>query len=233
MMEKRLDNLEKTVPATTDKLQEGNNNLYYADDKVETYLYANDFYYRMWLNNTFSSISSKKDYTCAVQRMYSVGDGSVGDFNITLDTATGDSGVRQLFYFFMPAYQTGYNTLNFTNSVLVDTKTKLVLYPGDYVIISREGVVRSKTGALVTEGKSCTIVMAGNVSQRRGNLIATDSIKTGVLTGTFKNGELQGTQPAGSIAGMRFTDTTYRYEYMTSAADTDGSAFVWVRTTKA
>jgi hypothetical protein len=55
------------------------------------------------------------------------------------------------------------------------------------------------------------------------------AIRESVVAGTFANGELQGTQPAGSLAGMKFTTSVYGYEYLSGAAGT----LVWNRFSKA
>lgn len=60
----------------------------------------------------------------------------------------------------------------------------------------------------------------------------TSTIKSAVAGGSYTNGELQGTQPAGSQPGMKFCDTTYRYEYMNGMNDNDGTTFVWIRLLK-
>jgi hypothetical protein len=72
-----------------------------------------------------------------------------------------------------------------------------------------------------------------NKSVAIGNGFTTTAIKSTVTAGTFASGELQGTQPAGSTNGMKFTDQNYRYEYTFAAADTTGSTLVWTRTIKA
>jgi hypothetical protein len=55
-----------------------------------------------------------------------------------------------------------------------------------------------------------------------------DAVRAAVTGGTFTNGELQGTQPADSAAGMKFTTTTYGYEYQRGA----GGTLVWCRYAK-
>jgi hypothetical protein len=57
---------------------------------------------------------------------------------------------------------------------------------------------------------------------------ATGPIGSAVTAGTFTNGELQGTQPAGSQAGMKFTTTSYGYEYQRGAS----GPLVWCRYAK-
>jgi hypothetical protein len=57
---------------------------------------------------------------------------------------------------------------------------------------------------------------------------ATGSIGAAVTAGTFSSGELQGTQPAGSLAGMEFTTATYGYKYQRGATGT----LVWNRYAK-
>lgn len=66
-----------------------------------------------------------------------------------------------------------------------------------------------------------------------GTAPVSSELKSTVATGTFGSGELQGTQPSGSLPGMRFVDATYRYEYQLGMNDTNGTSYVWVRTAKA
>jgi hypothetical protein len=58
-----------------------------------------------------------------------------------------------------------------------------------------------------------------------------DFIKQAVVAGVFVQGELIGNSPGGE-PNMRFVDANYRYEFMLSAADTDYTYYVWVRTVK-
>jgi hypothetical protein len=55
------------------------------------------------------------------------------------------------------------------------------------------------------------------------------AIRESVVAGTFINGELQGAQPAGSLAGMKFTMSAYGYEFLPGAAGT----LIWNRFPKA
>ncbi|WP_460675964.1 hypothetical protein [Hymenobacter coalescens] len=55
-----------------------------------------------------------------------------------------------------------------------------------------------------------------------------DAVRTAVTGGAFTNGELQGAQPAGSEAGMKFTTATFGYEYQRGAA----GSLVWCRYSK-
>lgn len=55
---------------------------------------------------------------------------------------------------------------------------------------------------------------------------------TGAANSGWVNGELTGSQPAGSIPGMRFCDQYFRYEYMSGSNDTNGTTYVWVRNPK-
>jgi len=62
-----------------------------------------------------------------------------------------------------------------------------------------------------------------------------DSVKNLVKntpSSSWTSGELQGTQPIGSVSGMKFCDANYRYEYMNGMADTTGTTYVWVRLLK-
>lgn len=58
------------------------------------------------------------------------------------------------------------------------------------------------------------------------------ALKNSVTAGTYTNGEFQGSQPAGSVAGMKFCDQFFRYEYMNGMNDADGTTYVWVRNSK-
>ncbi|MGI4742619.1 MAG: hypothetical protein ACRYG7_46265 [Janthinobacterium lividum] len=53
-------------------------------------------------------------------------------------------------------------------------------------------------------------------------------VKRDVANGTFTAGELQGTQPTGSHAGMKFVTAAYGYEFMPGA----NGAYVWCRFAK-
>jgi hypothetical protein len=54
------------------------------------------------------------------------------------------------------------------------------------------------------------------------------AVRDAVLAGTFGSGELQGAQPAGSLAGQRFTTASYGFEYERGA----GGGLVWCRYAK-
>jgi hypothetical protein len=55
------------------------------------------------------------------------------------------------------------------------------------------------------------------------------TIRAAVAAGAFTNGEFQGTQPSGTVLGMKFVDTNYRYEAMMDAANT---TVRWIRCAK-
>jgi hypothetical protein len=63
----------------------------------------------------------------------------------------------------------------------------------------------------------------------QGLYLVPQAIRERVVAGPFASGELQGTQPAGSVVGMKFTTSAYGYEYLTGAAGT----LVWNRFPKA
>lgn len=78
-----------------------------------------------------------------------------------------------------------------------------------------------------------TLIGGKDVTVLAINSVASPTIKAAVRAGDFGGiGELQGSQPAGSVLGMKFCDNQYRYEYMNSSADTDGTSYVWVRLLK-
>jgi hypothetical protein len=60
-------------------------------------------------------------------------------------------------------------------------------------------------------------------------------IKSALVNGTFSSGLYQGTNPVGSKQGMMFTggsssnSNTYKYEYILSPSDTNGTRFIWCR----
>ncbi len=54
------------------------------------------------------------------------------------------------------------------------------------------------------------------------------AVRDAVVAGTYSSGELQGAQPAGSLAGFTFTTATYGYAYQRGAA----GALVWNRFVK-
>lgn len=56
-----------------------------------------------------------------------------------------------------------------------------------------------------------------------------ETLRDAVAAGSYSSGELQGTQPAGSLAGFTFTTATYGYAYQRGAA----GALVWNRFVKA
>lgn len=109
-----------------------------------------------------------------------------------------------------------YAIVDFTNGTTVDGKTRILLFPGDYVVFIRNA------------SKSCVTVQAGNTKTTRGLLYVSPTTKQAVSGGTFASGELQGTQPAESVEGMKFCDANYRYEFMQGM----NQGIVWVRLLK-
>lgn len=82
-----------------------------------------------------------------------------------------------------------------------------------------------------TAGNNISIDAAGTISTTFTGFTPA-AIKTAVQAGNYADGELQGTQPAGSQNNMRFTDTYWLYIYTFAAADTDGTKLAWVRAAK-
>lgn len=80
----------------------------------------------------------------------------------------------------------------------------------------------------------CTAAVVDRLNSLQNELrgYTPDFIKQAVMAGSWSQGELNGTQPGGSEPNMRFTDASYRYEFMFSMFDTDYTHYAWVRTNK-
>ena len=68
-------------------------------------------------------------------------------------------------------------------------------------------------------------ITAGGSSTLRDVYDVPQAMRDAVMAGTYSSGELQGAQPAGSLAGFTFTTATYGYAYQRGAA----GALVWNR----
>jgi hypothetical protein len=163
------------------------------------------------------------------------------DFYVSLPPAWFGKGTKGTTLAFHAATA---GTLHFADGFLVDKAPTLTLAAGSSVVLSATSEGRSTRTD--TSGVNYTVVLAsgaggaGTVKTVNGlapdasgdvSLPATDrydvppAVRDAVLAGTFSSGELNGAQPAGSLAGQRFTSASFGYEYERGA----GGALVWCR----
>jgi hypothetical protein len=191
--------------------------------KWEPIIFAGTTAAPTWFSSTVINTVSG-NMTLLPNLKYFIGTGGTSSYQLSIDTS-GGSGERRLYNLTYADVATGYTSVDFLGGVTVGGKSRLILYPGDYITFSRDG--SSKT--------ACTIIEAGNTFNVRGTLLPSTSVRAAVSasSASWNNGELQGTQPAGSVPGQKFCDNTYRYEFMCGAADVNGDTYVWVRLLKA
>lgn len=88
-------------------------------------------------------------------------------------------------------------------------KTTFILLPGDYIVL-RHGDVPSRGTPVNNTFLLVEFVNSNTLTSRR---FVPDVIKSTVASGTFTNGQLQGTQPQNSVIDSKFTNANYKYEY--------------------
>lgn len=176
-----------------------------------------------WLNPK-SSTTLTQFPTLAPSQLYFV-DGTIQQCYVKIDIAGGGAGEKQVYSINYIGDSTGgIVNLDFQEGVTINGVTRVSMYPGDYLVFQRDATTK----------KSCVIIQAGNTKNTmRGQLVASTSIRQTVFNSTFVNGELQGTQPAGSLPGMKFSNTNYVYEFMANTDNTGGDNFKWIRYVKA
>ena len=114
------------------------------------------------------------------------------------------------------------------NTLYVSTGHIAVIPPVTASHIANKGYVDTKTNTKAD-------LINGKVNPAQIPYIAFTpvSIRTDVANGTWYQGQLISTTPAGSTAGMKFVagngPNNYVYEYMLSSADANGTKFIWVR----
>ncbi|KAA9333416.1 hypothetical protein F0P96_10630 [Hymenobacter busanensis] len=107
------------------------------------------------------------------------------------------------------------------NQIVSISQNGIYVGYGGLVVIGAPGGTTSAALSASNEG----LLTVGGAPVAAQAYYVDSSMKAAVSGGTFTNGELQGAQPVGSLAGMRFTTATYGYEYMPGAS----GALVWNR----
>jgi hypothetical protein len=108
--------------------------------------------------------------------------------------------------------------IDFVNTTTVDGRTRVILYPGDYLTFIR------------TTTKVCAIIHSGNSKSIIGTI--SDASKTQIRNATYVHGEASGVQPQDSFPNAKFSDALYWYIYTLGEYDNNGAQYSWIRIPK-